>query len=120
MTSDAPGVSTATFLLDFFEPSAFLLRFLVGSDMVSCVAEMYSRTASSLPFHCDMGFNFFLCQGGEASLVGGLPHTTKDQRPCDHTQMEFTDEKELNEKCNFIELLNAHSDMDSAIYLQLI
>lgn len=29
------GVSTATFLLGFFDPSAFLLRFLLGSDILS-------------------------------------------------------------------------------------
>jgi hypothetical protein len=34
VTSDTLGVSMATFLLGFFEPSAFLLRFLVGSDMM--------------------------------------------------------------------------------------
>lgn len=63
VTVTSVGASTATFLLDFFGPSAFLLRFLVISDIMAVVAEIYSRAASSLPLHCDLGFNFFLCQG---------------------------------------------------------
>jgi hypothetical protein len=53
----------ATFLLGFFEPSAFLLRFLVGSDMIACVATMVPQIPSSIRLHSDMGFNFFLCRG---------------------------------------------------------
>lgn len=45
---------------------------------------MYSRTASSLPLHSDMRFNFFLCQGRWSKL--GWRASPHDQRPSsDHT-----------------------------------
>ena len=50
-----------------------------------------------------MGSTFFCAQGGEASLVGGLPHTIKDL-PTAHTKW-FTDEKEHEREIQLYEVI---------------